>query len=129
MSDDARFEEVLAEILQEEEAGRVPDLAAYCDRFPELAEHLRDYFRNRAGFARLARELAPTPSQNARSDTTTDDELGPAGAAHGSVAGRYQLGDEVGRGGMGAVYRACDPALGRDLAVKVLLKDTPELRA
>jgi tetratricopeptide (TPR) repeat protein len=38
----------------------------------------------------------------------------------------YELLDRVGRGGMGEVYRGKDPALGRDLAVKVL---RPELRA
>src|SRR5205807_7657611 len=37
----------------------------------------------------------------------------------------YALLDRVGHGGMGEVYRGKDPALGRDLAVKVL---RPELR-
>src|SRR5262249_48527260 len=36
-------------------------------------------------------------------------------------AGRYQLLEEIARGGMGAVLRGRDPALNRDLAVKVLL--------
>jgi serine/threonine-protein kinase len=34
--------------------------------------------------------------------------------------GRYRLGPEIARGGMGVIYRAFDPVLGRDLAVKVL---------
>ena len=32
----------------------------------------------------------------------------------------YQLLDEIGRGGLGAVYLALDVALGRDVAVKLL---------
>jgi serine/threonine-protein kinase len=35
--------------------------------------------------------------------------------------GRYEVLEEIGRGGMGAVLRGHDPDLGRDLAVKVLL--------
>ena len=43
--------------------------------------------------------------------------------------GRYQNLQRIGRGAMGTVYRALDPAIGRTVAIKVLLVDDPELRA
>ena len=39
--------------------------------------------------------------------------------------GRYRLLDELGRGAMGAVYRASDPLIEREVAVKTLLPELP----
>ena len=44
--------------------------------------------------------------------------------------GRYEVVDLIGQGGMGALYRARDPRIGRYVAIKLLRPgyDTPELR-
>jgi serine/threonine-protein kinase len=59
-------------------------------------------------------------------DSSATVERAPTAAA----AGRNQLFDEIGRGGMGAVFKGRDTDLGRELAVKVLLEEhrgRPEL--
>ena len=50
----------------------------------------------------------------------------PLPAVHS--VGRYIIMDELGAGGMGVVYRAFDPELGRHIAVKRLLAQSPEAK-
>ncbi len=46
-----------------------------------------------------------------------------ASLTEGLLAGRYRLGDEIARGGMGMVVRAIDTVFDREVAVKLLLAD------
>src|SRR6186997_1777063 len=39
--------------------------------------------------------------------------------AAGDRLGPYEIAEPIGHGGMGEVYRACDPCLRRDVAIKV----------
>jgi tetratricopeptide (TPR) repeat protein len=70
----------------------------------------------------LPSAAGPTHSADAATSSaadprpTTDDR--PAGRV--AAAERYLLKEEIARGGMGAVYRATDTVLGREVVVKVL---------
>jgi serine/threonine protein kinase len=44
----------------------------------------------------------------------------------GRKLGRYELLEQVGKGGMGVVYRASDPTIGRTVAIKTILLDEAE---
>ena len=50
----------------------------------------------------------------------------PGSAAPDGVFGRYEVQSLLGRGGMGEVWRVRDPALGRTVALKVLLPSRAE---
>src|SRR5207248_1627065 len=62
------------------------------------------------------------PQGDANFHVTTGPEQ-PSARVAAEQVGRYRVLGEVGRGGMGAVFRSRDPELGRDLALKLLLGD------
>src|SRR4051794_5965740 len=70
-------------------------------------------------------DASTLPPQTIGFDPDPEATLAPGAAdADGTIpdcAGRIELRGELARGGMGAVFRGHDPALNREVAVKVLL--------
>jgi serine/threonine protein kinase/WD40 repeat protein len=106
--------EVLAEeFLARRRRGERPTLEEYVERFPHLADEIREFFP----VLGLVEDIKPG------SDDVTGSvgDAGPAGAATMlRVLGDFHLIREVGRGGMGVVYEAVQESLGRHVALKVL---------
>ena len=86
---------------------------------------------NRSGFSRIHYPVpansASTPGADrgrASISVTKTLETNPEGLGQGELfAGRFELIEELGAGGMGIVYRAYDKEVGEEIALKVLHPD------
>jgi serine/threonine protein kinase len=105
---EGHFDEAVASFEEALDDGLNPDPEEWLARYPDMADRLRKYFANQAGIKRLAEPLRP-PSPVAGLPR-------PFGA--------YELLEEIGRGGMGVVYKARQVGLNRLVAVKMILGGT-----
>jgi serine/threonine protein kinase len=87
-----------------------------------LAKALNIPLEERLRFVRLARaalretpEPSPLPTPPPAPDEIGDEDLS------GRAVRGYQLGERIGEGGFGAVYRAVQPFVEREVAIKIIL--------
>jgi hypothetical protein len=112
-------------VLRAEEAGQSPDLADWLAGNPDLAGEL-------AGFLAAQRGIQAASRRWLSEQEETVGELDLESKPGVQKLGGLELGEELDRGGMGVVYRAYDPVLRREVAVKRVLSGsftTPEERA
>jgi serine/threonine protein kinase len=121
---------VYAEFLLREQLGETPTKEEYLRRFPSCALLLEQQFRLHALLKPTARWTSADESSQESSggpDMTVPSRLMESGHRQATASdlparvGRYLLGDEIARGGMGRIVRVCDQDFDRPLAMKILL--------
>ena len=55
--------------------------------------------------------------------------VGPGDLPEGMEVGEYRVLKKIGEGGMGAVYSAIQPVIGKRVAIKVLAQHSPPIRS
>jgi WD40 repeat protein len=107
---DERRSAVLASCLEALDRDPQTDLQTLLGCHPEFATELREFLSDRAELHRMAGPLRAL----AQAAATFDPSAAPR------VVGDYELLEELGRGGMGVVYRARQHRPGRVVALKMI---------
>ncbi len=124
----ALFRELLnLELTYAQETGKQPDAQLYYQRFPELVDVINAAFETRQFEARggpsSEHDGEPTVASpgavRAKTDATRWDEF-TLGTSRGPIVAGYELLAELGRGGMGVVFKAHQRALNRAVALKMI---------
>jgi tetratricopeptide (TPR) repeat protein/tRNA A-37 threonylcarbamoyl transferase component Bud32 len=103
---------VYGEVLVREELGEAPSPESYLARFPQCADGLRRQLSFRGAIAEAGSTMIEPGRDTGTADPTPVMPLGPWE--------HYELLEEIGRGGMGVVYKARDRKLNRLVALKMI---------
>ncbi len=112
MSDPDVFNTLAHEFAERYRRGERPALSEYADRYPDLADEIRELFPTLVMMEQIG------SGEDRHSDPAADRV--PSARTPLERLGDYRILREIGRGGMGTVYEAVQESLGRHVALKVL---------
>lgn len=121
------FQSVLAACLDAVQRGQKIDLEALEAYFPKYATRITQFLEDNQQLEAAAAGINDNDSEIAAAGEPETALLHPGAESSQPTTtrarslGGYVLMEEIARGGMGAVYRASQPGLRREVAIKVIL--------
>ena len=128
-SHNQQLDQVIAAYLEAEGAGKAPDRQQLLARYSELAEELAAFSADHDRMKELAQPggtiaeetLPPRPASSSDETLPPGEMVAPPPGTKVRYFGDYELLEEIGRGGMGVVYKARQVSLNRIVALKMIL--------
>ena len=112
MANPNELEDVVAEYLGLKDRGEAPPVGEFLDRYPHLEKELLGFFNNQNAFDRLAEPIRQIQTSMTSAESRSDVQLDG-----------FEIIEEIGRGGMGVIYKARQIELRRIVALKMIHRD------